>query len=538
MKNWTIAKRIIGGGAVLLGLLALVATTAFISLRQIERHATSIKEVSMPGVSQSNLIHSNIAEAFIRTALAGGAATAEGREAYIKEVADMAASNNAAFAEYEKHASSPQEQALLRALYDARDAFRGLRGNYFELIRAGNREAAETLMREKVSPAQMNYSKAAIALSDYSFSQGDATAAAIARNTTRTVWTVGILSSLAMLLGAAIGTLIVRGLNHSLRSISGALEGGASQVTSAATQVSSSSQTLAQGATEQAASLEETSSSLEEMAGMTRHNAESAGKANELARQARQAADAGAADMQAMSTAMNDIRASSDDIAKIIKTIDEIAFQTNLLALNAAVEAARAGEAGMGFAVVADEVRNLAQRSAQAAKETAAKIESAIAKAAQGVQITEKVAKSLAEIVDKARQVDQLVGEVSAASREQSQGVQQITTAVSQMDKVVQANAASAEESASASEELNAQALSLQDAVNGLLGLIGGAHASNPAPFRRSAAPAPAPIAAPAAPVREPRRNGHGPAPVIHRAEGELVLPPPRGNGNGSFQDF
>jgi methyl-accepting chemotaxis protein len=230
---------------------------------------------------------------------------------------------------------------------------------------------------------------------------------------------------------------------------------------------------LAQGASEQAASLEETSSSLEEMAGMTNRNAENATKANELARQARQAADTGAGDMQAMSAAMNDIKVSSDDIAKIIKTIDEIAFQTNILALNAAVEAARAGEAGMGFAVVAEEVRALAQRSAQAARETADKIEGAITKTAQGVQITEKVAKSLSEIVDKARQVDQLVAEVSTASREQSQGVQQITTAVSQMDKIVQSNAAGAEESASAAEELNAQSYALQEAVGELLALVG-----------------------------------------------------------------
>jgi len=163
------------------------------------------------------------------------------------------------------------------------------------------------------------------------------------------------------------------------------LNDGSAQVDRAAQQVSSASQTLAEGSGEQAASIEETSSSLEEMASMTKRNAENAKKSNELAGEARAAADRGAADMQAMNQAMEAIKGSSDDIAKIIKTIDEIAFQTNILALNAAVEAARAGEAGMGFAVVAEEVRNLAQRSAQAAKETAAKIEGAITKTAQGV---------------------------------------------------------------------------------------------------------------------------------------------------------
>jgi methyl-accepting chemotaxis protein len=191
---------------------------------------------------------------------------------------------------------------------------------------------------------------------------------------------------------------------------------------------------------------------------------------------------------------MHEIKASSDGIAKIIKTIDEIAFQTNILALNAAVEAARAGEAGMGFAVVAEEVRSLAQRSAAAAKETAAKIEDSIAKTAQGVEISAKVSKSLAEIVTKVRRVDELVAEVSTASGEQSQGVQQISTAVAQMDQIVQTNAAGAEESASASEELNAQALTLDATIADLVGLIEGqstrAHAAQDAPAAPRKSPA------------------------------------------------
>ncbi|HYG35183.1 MAG TPA: methyl-accepting chemotaxis protein, partial [Clostridia bacterium] len=156
-------------------------------------------------------------------------------------------------------------------------------------------------------------------------------------------------------------------------------------------------------------------------------------------------------------------------------TIDEIAFQTNILALNAAVEAARAGEAGMGFAVVADEVRSLAQRSAQAAKETAAKIEGAISNTTQGVELSAKVAQALNEIVARSREVDELASEVAAASREQSQGVDQINLAVGQMDKVTQSNAASAEESASAAEELNAQAEAMKESVAELLKLVGNA---------------------------------------------------------------
>jgi methyl-accepting chemotaxis protein len=263
-------------------------------------------------------------------------------------------------------------------------------------------------------------------------------------------------------------------IRRELAHLVGQLSEGSNRVHDSGSSVASASQSLAEGSSEQAASLEETSASLEEMASMTQRNAENAQKANDLARGARNAADKGATDMQAMATAMDAIKASSDDIAKIIKTIDEIAFQTNILALNAAVEAARAGEAGMGFAVVADEVRSLAQRSAQAAKDTAAMIESAIAKTTQGVEINAKVGTALTDIVTKARQVDELVAEIAQASKEQSQGIVQINSAVTQMDKVTQHNAANAEESAAAAQELRAQSQVLRKAVTELQQLVGG----------------------------------------------------------------
>ncbi|MBC8095876.1 MAG: hypothetical protein H7Y43_08690 [Akkermansiaceae bacterium] len=301
-------------------------------------------------------------------------------------------------------------------------------------------------------------------------------------------WFAGVLSIICLAVGITFTFLIVISLNRVLKRVAGSLNEGSGQVVSAASQVSASSQMLAEGASEQAASLEETSSSLEEMSTMTKRNAENAQKANALARQAREAADTGATDMQQMNVAMEAIKTSSDDIAKIIKTIDEIAFQTNLLALNAAVEAARAGEAGMGFAVVADEVRNLAQRSANAAKETAAKIEGAIGKTAHGVTISNKVAEALNQIVSRAREVDELVGEVASASREQTQGIAQINLAIGQMDKVTQSNAASAEQSAAAAQELNGQACCMQEGVAELLRLVGSeASAAKPADPAKSA---------------------------------------------------
>ncbi len=288
-----------------------------------------------------------------------------------------------------------------------------------------------------------------------------------------------LLFVLIMVLTMAGSVVLSESLNRSIKKVISQMTASSEQVTSAAAQVSSAGQSLASGASQQAASVEETSASLEEMASMTKRNAENAARVNDLGKQARTAAEHGARNMEDMNRAMAAIKDSSDEVSKIIKTIDEIAFQTNILALNAAVEAARAGEAGMGFAVVAEEVRNLAQRSAQAAKDTTSKIEAAINRTSQGVTLSQTVATGLQEIVLKARQVDELAAQVASASREQSSGIEQVNLAVGQIDKVTQANAACAEESASAAEELSAQAKSLEVAIDELSSLVTG-HRSNP----------------------------------------------------------
>jgi hypothetical protein len=297
-----------------------------------------------------------------------------------------------------------------------------------------------------------------------------------------------LLSVVALFISGGVVFFIIRNINTVLGDLAGTLSDDAERIAAAAGQLTSASQMLADGASNQAASLEQTGSSLEEMASMTQRNAEGADQVKELGLRARTAGDSAVTDMQAMNTAMDAIKNSSSEIAKIIRTIDEIAFQTNILSLNAAVEAARAGEAGLGFAVVADAVRSLAGRCSHAAQETSSKIADSIRKSQNGVEISSKVGKSLEEIATRIREVGEVAEVVAVASKEQSQGIGQINQAVVEMDRVTQANAASAEESASASQALHAQATQLREVAGQLLNLIG----RNQRSGSRSARPKPA----------------------------------------------
>jgi methyl-accepting chemotaxis protein len=280
--------------------------------------------------------------------------------------------------------------------------------------------------------------------------------------------------AIALVVGVLAAFFITRSITRPVNRIIAGLNEGSDQVASASGQVSSASQSMAEGASEQAASIEETSSSMEEMASMTKNNAENAGTADGLMKEANQVVATANDSMERLTVSMKDISQASEETSKIIKTIDEIAFQTNLLALNAAVEAARAGEAGAGFAVVAEEVRNLAMRSAEAAKNTAQLIEGTVKKVNDGSQLVTTTNDAFTKVAQSTAKVGDLIAEISAASREQSGGIDQVNIAITEMDKVVQQNAANAEESASAAEEMNAQAEQLREYVNDLVMLVTG----------------------------------------------------------------
>jgi len=283
-----------------------------------------------------------------------------------------------------------------------------------------------------------------------------------------------ILAIVSLVVGISVGLLVTRSISKILTRTIESLTDSSVQVSSGSQQVAEASQRLAEGSSEQASSIEEMSASFEEMSAMIQKNTENAVEASKNVEQTGKIVDKANISMSELKKSIEVITKTSEETNKIIKVIDEIAFQTNLLALNAAVEAARAGEAGMGFAVVADEVRNLAQRSAEAAKDTANLIDTSIKNINEGYNLTKATEADFNEVVKIIEKLIELINEVAVASKEQAQGIEQINVAVNEIDKITQLNASSSEETASASEEMNAQANAMMEIINDLVALVGG----------------------------------------------------------------
>jgi methyl-accepting chemotaxis protein len=376
--------------------------------------------------------------------------------------------------EYRKLAKSELAKRDLDTLTATVSAWGPAHQAVWEAGRSGRFQDVLKILNERTMPLADTVDKNTKELKEY-----EATAFAASVESGRSVivhsrWvTVALIAIFG--LAALLVVVVVRTSSGELKRMASALGDSAEQISSAASQVAASSQSLAQGASEQAASLEKTSASTEEITSMVRKNAENSQGAAEVMTTVDRHVKDGNRTIDQMVVSMDAINASSAKISKIIKAIDEIAFQTNILALNAAVEAARAGEAGMGFAVVADEVRNLAQRCTQAARDTAGLIEESIARSHDGKIRLDQVATAVRSITDSAGESKDLVDEVKVGSEEQARGIEQVAQnrPSCRWRKMTQSTAASAEESASASEELSAQAEAMKSVVHQLRAMVG-----------------------------------------------------------------
>lgn len=393
------------------------------------------------------------------------------------DIAKKKESNNELWAKYEATKLDPTEVETLAKYKEKIGGYRAIQKNAIALAMANKNEASLQYFASKQNAAD-EIGSLATAISDYNVKIADDLHNQSEKNA-KAAFTILILTILAGLgilitLGLMITNMITKPIHKAIDS----LNEGTNEVSAASSQVAAASQQLAEGTSEQASAIQETSSTLEETSSMVHQNRENTQQAAVLARQAKDYAEKSHIEMEKMSTSMAELKNSSNEIGKIIKVIDEIAFQTNILSLNAAVEAARAGDAGKGFAVVAEEVRNLAQRSAQAAKDTTVIIESNIELSNNGVNIAQAVKSSVEGIEEQAKKVSDLLDEISVATNEQAQGVEQINKAVSQMEIVLSSNARTADDAASASRTLSEQAINVKNTVGTLIVLVDGAEAA------------------------------------------------------------
>jgi methyl-accepting chemotaxis protein len=514
MNTWTIPGRIIGGFVTLLLITLLLGGLCLRELVTMNSHVDALASNTVPSIITLNqIVQNNVAaRRTLRQLLIDYADDPKAFEAAAANFATIKREGDRLVGRYRPLISDAQDEELFEAATVARGKLIAGAEEALKRIGAGKLDEATDILRDRVDIVDRECTESFDKSIDYNV-QLAARASAEAKEKVRRGF-LAILSGagLALLLAGLMGTSIVRSTIRSLRSLSDSLEDSATQTAMAAGDLATVSGDLATGSGEQGAAVAETSASLEEMSAMIKSTADNAAQAKELAAEAREAAAAGARTMTDMNAAMSAIEASSAEVAKIVKDIDELAFQTNILALNAAVEAARAGDAGAGFAVVADEVRSLAQRSAAAARETADKIEAAIASSRQGSASCGRVGASLGEITGKVNAADQLVAEIATAAREQSQGIRQIGVAMAQLDKVTQENASRAGQGASAATELSSQAGLMEENVARLRSLVSSRPAATAAavPARRpgvsrATRPAPARSAAAAARPATPR---------------------------------
>jgi methyl-accepting chemotaxis protein/methyl-accepting chemotaxis protein-1 (serine sensor receptor) len=499
--NLTIAKKLAITCATILCFLAALAGVSIYSMSNIDANVHSLASDSLPGLRYASEMKAEFAE--YRGNCWNHIASGDSNEMKKAEADNVALRErfHASQKAYEDTITEPEDRAQFEKIGPAFDRYEQAWFQVRDLSRAGKNADAAVAYDKDVLPIYNDFMTLLTSVVDWNVASADSNSKQGTDSVSSGKTMTWILTIVGLCAGGLFTFFMVKSINSSLSESIAEIRDGAEQIASAASQVSSSSQSLAQGSSEQAASLEETSASSEEINSMARKNTDNSRSTAQLLSESQVKVTLANRQLADMLVSMNDINESSGKISKIIKVIDEIAFQTNILALNAAVEAARAGEAGMGFAVVADEVRSLAQRSAQAAKDTAILIEDSIAKSNEGKSKVDQVAIAIRAVTEDTARVKEMVDEVSIGSEEQSRGIDQISKAIVQMEQVTQSTAASAEESAAAAQQLNAQSETLKDIVGRLRAMVDGeggpvssfTHRSTPSRMGNSIRPTSAP---------------------------------------------
>ncbi|MCC6152184.1 MAG: hypothetical protein IT367_00385 [Candidatus Hydrogenedentes bacterium] len=480
LKKSSLSTRMAVGFGIPIVLLSAIVLTVNLMARTIREHAVQTKEESAVFAQTAQQmkfdtvqIQQFLSDVSATRALDGLDDGFENAEASYQSLLEGIAKFNTMF-ERENDAAALQE---MRAIEEAATAYYETGKRMASSYVSAGPETGNKFMAE-FDAAANRLANAIDPLVESQTQELEANMASVVTGAQSLTSLVMVLGACAIVFAVAIAWGLTRSITASIRHIVDGLASGSEQTACAAGQVAQSGQVMAASATEQASSIEETSASLEQLTSMTKQNSDNANEAKKLADIANLRAEKGSKSMERMGKAIDDIKKSAGETAKIIRTIDEIAFQTNLLALNAAVEAARAGESGKGFAVVAEEVRSLAQRSAEAARNTSALIEDSVTHAENGVAISGEVGSSLKEIADAIVKVNTFVGEIASASNEQSQGIAQISVAMSQLNQVTQTTAASSEETAAAAEELGSQAEEMRRMVSELKAVVSGSSAN------------------------------------------------------------
>jgi methyl-accepting chemotaxis protein/methyl-accepting chemotaxis protein-1 (serine sensor receptor) len=474
-KNMTLGRRMQLGQGLLTGFLVLVGAMGVLTVNSLKNSLDIVAKMETRKLDLAGSVDSAVSAMVAANrgmVLSGLTGETNRIESYAQQVDEHQRIVDSGLKEIESILFSSEGKVLIAELQRLSADNKRASSEMVAAIRGQRYDEATKLLADRVRPIADAMDEKSM---QFVVLQRKLLAERIESSQTRA--SVANAGMIAVVIAAAVIAILlfrsILGSNRTLRQICAEIAEGARQVASASKQVSSASSALAQGSSEQAASLEETSASTEEINSMTQKNAENASTAARETENADNLLAETTQKLDQMIASMKEINTSSEKISRIIRVIDEIAFQTNILALNAAVEAARAGEAGMGFAVVADEVRNLAQRCAQAAKDTSDLIEESIVRSQEGKGKLDDVSAWVNRVVDNASRIKVLANEVHMGSQEQARGIEQIARAVSQMQQVTQSTAASAEESASAGEEMSAQAANLNDAVNRLSGLVG-----------------------------------------------------------------